>query len=552
MPPENLVPLPDSTRRTPPGTRAGAADPGERVLVSIVVRRHARPSAAEADLPAEPAARRAAHADAFGADQADLDAVTEFARHAGLTVESADSARRTVTVSGTTAQMSAAFGVTLSRFRHEGVTYRGREGALHVPAELADVVEAVLGLDNRPQARTRLHRGDPVAEDDLPEPGGTGTHRTLAAAAAKPAPLWTSQVARLYDFPTDVTGAGQTIAVIELGGGYRDSELAQYFTKAGITAPTVVAQLVDDGTNDPGTDPDSDGEVMLDIEVAGSVAPGATVVVYFADNTDRGFLDAVTTAVHDQVHNPTVITISWGGPEVSWTRQSLTAFDEAFADAARLGVTVLAAAGDHGSGDAVTTDALVHADFPASSPHVVACGGTVLVANGTGIASEKVWNDHAGWATGGGISDVFDVPDHQRHIGLPVSLNPGGRAGRGIPDVAANADNASGYLVLVDGQWVPVGGTSAVAPLYAGLVALLNDALGQPVGELGPQLYAAPDAAFNDIAPPGDNSTPKTADTGPARHGYAVADGWDACCGLGSVRGAELLEHLRGGGSSGD
>jgi kumamolisin len=546
MPPENFVPLPDSVRRTPPGRRIGGADPDERVLVSIVVRRRPAP-AADVELPADPAARRAAHAEAFGADPADLDAVADFARAAGLTVESVDAARRTVTASGTAAQMSDAFDVTLSSFQHEGVTFRGREGALHVPVALTDVVEAVLGLDNRPQARTRLHRGDPIAEDELPGPAGTGEHPAFAAAAPVAKPLWTSQVARLYDFPTGVTGAGQTIAIIELGGGYRDRELAKYFKKAHIPVPTVVAELVDEGTNDPGTDPNSDGEVLLDIEVAGSVAPGATVVVYFADNTDRGFLDAITTAVHDQVHNPSVITISWGGPESAWTKQSLTAFDEAFADAARLGVTVLAAAGDHGSGDAVTTDRLVHADFPASDPHVVACGGTVLVASGDTIASEKVWNSGDGWATGGGISDVFDVPDHQQHVKLPVSLNTGGRAGRGVPDVAGNADNASGYIVLVDGQWVPIGGTSAVAPLYAGLVALLNEALGQPVGELAPKLYTAPDTVFGDITPPGDNSTPKTADTGPARKGYPVEAGWDACTGRGSLRGSALLDHLRNG-----
>src|SRR4051794_405008 len=243
MPPENFVPLPDSVRRTPPGRRLGGADPDERVLVSIVVRRRTTPPA-DVELPADPAARRAAHAEAFGADPADLDAVADFARAAGLTVESADAGRRTVTASGTAAQMSAAFDVTLSSFQHEGVTYRGREGALHVPAALTDVVEAVLGLDNRPQARTRLHRGRPVAEEDLPGPVAGGAHHALAAAAPAPAPLWTSQVAHLYDFPTDVTGAGQTIAVIELGSGYRDRELARYFAKARIAAPTVVAELV--------------------------------------------------------------------------------------------------------------------------------------------------------------------------------------------------------------------------------------------------------------------------------------------------------------------
>ncbi|HEY0813551.1 MAG TPA: S53 family peptidase [Pseudonocardia sp.] len=548
--PSELVPLPGSDRDAPPGTRVGDADPRERLLVSIVVRRVPAPPV-DADLPEEPAERRAAHVAAFGADPADLDAVAAFARDAGLTVESADAARRTVIVSGTAARMSAAFGVTLGTFRHDGATFRGREGVLHVPAALADVVEAVLGLDNRPQAHSRLRRGPTIPENELPaaDAEAGGGRRTLAAAAPVPTPLWATQVAQLYDFPTGVTGAGQTIALIELGGGYRDSELARYFAKAKTSAPTVLSEPVDQGANKPGADPGADGEVMLDIEVAGSAAPGATIVVYFADNSDRGFLDAVTTAVHDQVHHPSVISISWGGAESTWTRQSLTAFDGAFADAARLGITVLAAAGDHGAGDGVTSDALVHADFPASSPRVVACGGTVLVAGGGAIVSEKVWNSGDGWATGGGISDVFDVPDYQQTVKLPTSLNADKRVGRGLPDVAGNADNASGYLILVDGQWAPIGGTSAVAPLYAGLVALLNEGLGSPVGELNTALYAVPDTAqgtvFGDVTAPGDNSTPRTKDTGPSRKGYHAADGWDPCTGLGSVRGTALLEHLR-------
>jgi kumamolisin len=310
----------------------------------------------------------------------------------------------------------------------------------------------------------------------------------------------------------------------------------------------VTAVSVDGGSNDPGVDTDADSEVMLDVEVAGSVAPGAHIVVYFTDGTsDRGFLDAITTAVHDQTHTPSVISISWGAPESGWTAQNLTAFDQAFADAAQLGVTVLAAAGDHGAGDNTCDrqDREVHADFPASSPHVVGCGGTTLVGAAGTVVEETVWNDRNGWAGGGGVSDVFDVPAYQEKVGVPPSLNADQRVGRGVPDVAGKADITSGYMVLADGRWGPVGGTSAVAPLYAGLVALLGEALGHPVGELNPQLYpSAAGTVFRDITA-GNNTTPTTAEFGLGRTGYDSTTGWDACTGLGSLHGTELLGHLR-------
>jgi kumamolisin len=155
---------------------------------------------------------------------------------------------------------------------------------------------------------------------------------------------------------------------------------------------------VDGGHNHPGSD--ADGEVMLDIEVAGASAPKSKVVVYFAPNTDQGLLDAIIKAVHDKHHNPSVISISWGGPESAWTTQALQAFDQAFQDAAAIGVTVCCAAGDNGSADGVS-DGLQHVDFPASSPFALACGGTSLEASGKTISSEPVWDDAPDSATGG-------------------------------------------------------------------------------------------------------------------------------------------------------
>jgi kumamolisin len=321
--------------------------------------------------------------------------------------------------------------------------------------------------------------------------------------------------------------------LIELGGGYKQADLNTYFQGLKIAPPTVVAVGVDGGANTPAGDPNSaDGEVLLDIEVAGAIAPGAKIAVYFAPNTDQGFLDAITTAIHDTTNAPTIVSISWGGAESTWTQQSLTNYDTALADAATLGVTVMVAAGDNGSSDG-ETDGKAHVDFPASSPHVLACGGTSVQASGTTISAETVWNDGAsGGSTGGGVSDVFALPTWQTGAGVPPSANPGGRVGRGVPDVAGDADPQTGYAVVVDGQSLIFGGTSAVAPLWAGLVALLNQHRGTTLGFVNPALYTHP-SALRDI-------------TSGTNGAYSARTGWDACTGLGSPNGTALEAALTG------
>ena len=546
-----------SRRKPLPGAmRTADADPNEQVTVTMIVRRKPGATPTPPDTPQggsteARAELRRRYAEQAGADPQDLAAVARFATDAGLRVVEQDPGRRSVVVQGTVEQASRAFGVSLGRYEAEGVTYRGREGEVTVPAKLDGIVEAVLGLDDRPQAHTHFKWGGPIDEAAMPHPAQDplellpdlgDTHPAAGPARAKPkgkpVPLWATQVAQLYGFPTDVNGHGEAIAIVELGGGYTDADLKGYFAKAGINpAPTVTAVPVVNGSNSPGGA--ADGEVLLDIEVSGSVAPGAAIVVYFADNTDRGFLDAITTAVHDTQHAPSVISISWGGPEAAWTAQSMKAMDAALQDAQALGVTVLVAAGDHGAGDA-GTDGKVHADFPASSPNTVACGGTTLVGRNGAVVSEVAWNDQDGWATGGGISETFPVPPWQT-VAMPANLNGSG-PGRGLPDVAGNADITSGYMVLVSGKWGPIGGTSAVAPLYAGLVACLNQKLSRPVHPLPSSLYGLPAAAFRDVTS-GNNSVPKS-QFGPAAAGYSSGKGWDACTGLGSLHGGALAPLL--------
>jgi kumamolisin len=455
-----------------------------------------------------------------GADADSIARVESFAREYKLTVKEKSPARRTVVLSGTVAAMNEAFGVKLKEYEHPGGTYRGRTGTVHIPVELQDVIEGVFGLDNRPQAKPHFRR----------------RHGRAGARAADVSLSYTPiQVAALYNVPAG-NGSGECIGLIELGGGYTPADLSTYWTQLQLTqTPSVSAVSVGNGSNSPTGDPDGpDGEVMLDIEVAGSIAPAAKIVVYFAENTDAGFLNAITTAVHDSTNNPSIISISWGGPESSWTQQAMTSMDEACQAAAAMGVTICVAAGDGGSTDGVN-DGKNHVDFPSSSPNVLACGGTHLVATGSTITSETVWNELSNneGATGGGVSDVFPLPGWQSAAGVPPSANSNHNAGRGVPDVAGNADPTTGYVTLVDGQSGVIGGTSAVAPLWAGLIALINESLGKPVGFINPLLYQQARAAsdFHDIIS-GNNGA------------YSAGPGWDACTGLGSPIGTQVAVML--------
>lgn len=529
--PKKRIPLAGSERAPMEGAQViGPANPNEKVDVTIRLRSRAgkKPIVSDAELMKPIKDRkiltRAEFESQHGADPVSIARVEAFAREHKLTVKETTAARRTVILTGTVAALSAAFGVELKEYQHPGGKYRGRTGAIQLPEELQGVVEGVFGLDNRPQAKPHFRRRRARA----------GANADDGSASYTP-----PQAAALYDFPTGVNGSGECIGLIELGGGYTASDLANYWQQFNLsTTPTVSAVSVGDGSNSPTGDPDSaDGEVMLDIEVAGSIAPGAKIVAYFADNTDAGFLNAITTAVHDTTNNPSILSISWGGPESSWTQQAMTSMDEAFQSAAAMGVTVCVAAGDDGSTDGVS-DGLNHVDFPASSPNVLACGGTTLEASGNSISSETVWNELASneGATGGGISDVFPLPSWQNGVGVPPSANAGAHVGRGVPDVAGDADPTTGYNTLVDGQSGVIGGTSAVAPLWAALIALINQTNGKPAGLITPLLYpnAATAADFNDVTS-GNNGA------------YSAGPGWDACTGLGSPIGAKVSVALGAG-----
>ena len=522
-----LVQLPGSERAPLEGAAPmGQIDPSERAELTLVLRRRA---GLPADIVAGPTVLTGDElAGSYGAGPADVETVRQSLTSRGLRITAVHPATRRVKVAGTLGDLSDTFGVALQQVsvpdaaRGGTVTHRYREGPLSVPAELDGVVTAVLGLDTRPQARA---------------------HFRARQAAAQGTSYPPNQVADVYQFAAGTTGAGQTVAVIELGGGFSTGDLDTYFGQLGIAVPSVTAAGVDGGSNKPGSDPTgADVEVNLDIDVIGAAAPGAAQVVYFAPNTDQGFIDAISEAVQ-ATPAPIAISISWGQSEDSWTAQGRTSMDQAIADAAALGITVLVAAGDNGSSDGVN-DGKPHVDFPASSPHALACGGTKLIADpATGtITSETVWNELASseGAGGGGVSDQFPLPAWQATAGVPAragasTASPGGR---GVPDVAGNADPTTGYQVYAAGSSQVVGGTSAVAPLWAALVSRLAQATGKRFGLIQPALYAGvtPGASvpgFRDITS-GNNGA------------YPAGPGWDPCSGLGSPNGTALLIRLQG------
>ena len=540
----DLVPLPGSERSELAGAAAAPAplDDSQVITVTVLLRRRAEGPAELVEGPQTISTSELG--ERYGADPADAQLVSEVLGSYGLTVTETDLASRRMMVSGTIAAMQAAFGTTLTAVTSPhpdgsgDVQHRYRTGSLSVPAQLSGIITAVLGLDDRPQARPQFRRG-PSFGSRATQDQEDGQGAAPAAPAASGVPLTAPQVASFYQFPAGTDGTGQTVAIIELGGGYTASDLSTYFSGLGLPVPSVTAVGVEGGSNSPGQS--ADGEVELDIEVIGGVAPGAVQVVYFGNNTDQGFIDAISQAVH-ATPSPIAVSISWGQSEDQWSAQSRTAMDQAFADAAALGVTVTVASGDNGSSDDPSEQTQVHCDFPASSPNALACGGTKLVGNTSSfaISSEVVWNELASneGAGGGGVSDVFPLPSYQANAGVPTSAASGGGTGRGVPDVAGNADPVTGYLVVVDGQRETIGGTSAVAPLWAGLIARLAQATGKRFGLLQPMLYAgaAPGAAapgFNDVVQ-GNNGA------------YKAGPGWDACTGLGSPNGAALLDLLSG------
>jgi kumamolisin len=480
-----------------------SSDPNQSITVSVILNRPQElrlPSGAFQPMSNASMAK-------YSSTPGQVADLKKFAKDNGLSVASVDPKTRTIKLQGTAATLGKAFGVEMGEYKDaQGNQFRAYQGQIKLPATLGKNVAAVLGLENRPLAKPHFEK---AKANDM---GGGFTG---------------DQVAGLYDFPKGTDGKGQNVAIIELGGGYSDDDMKNYFQKLGIQTPAFKAVGVDGAKNVPGGDPQgADGEVELDCEVAGAAAPGAKYTVYFAPNTEQGFVDAINQAAKDG--NGTM-SISWGAPENQWTAQGMQAMNNAFKDAAAQGINIFAASGDNGSKDG-QNDGKNHADFPSSSPWTVGCGGTNLQASNGQISGESAWGDgDFGGAAGGGVSDVFGKPDYQKGVNVPAPTAKDG--GRGVPDVAGVAAPETGYDVLIDGSENTIGGTSAVAPLWAGLAARLAQGNGGKLPFLNPIMYQNPQA-FHDITD-GNNGA------------FKAGKGWDPVTGLGSPDGEKLLAALK-------
>jgi kumamolisin len=447
--------------------------------------------------------------------QSPIAKIRRYAKQCGIRIFDVDPTRRRVRLRATSTKSEKAFTTRLREIEHGGCHYRCPDRTPRVPRQIADVVQAVLGFDERP-CISRLRS---MAESQ----GGNG--------------LYPSDMARLYGIATAGRGAGQCIALIEPAGGYDPEDLKRACEAMKVPVPAVTDVSVGKGRNAFGADARADKEVSLDVQILAGVAPEARLAIYFTENNETGLADGVTEAIHDSTHRPSVIVITWGEPEISWSsaerRAARTALDAALTDAVRLGITVVAAAGDDLATDGIA-DNKAHVDYPASSPYVLGCGGTriTLDASGTAIFDEIVWNDGLR-GTGGGISDFFLVPEFQKSAQVPPSVNDG-RLGRGVPDVAAAASETNGYRIFLRGSDVTTGGTSAAAPLWAAFIALLNAMRGKSLGFINPTLYRDPDL-LRRIAS-GDNAI--------FGIGYKAGTGWSACTGLGTPKGAAMIVSL--------
>jgi len=574
-----MIAIPGSHRHAVPTAKlVGKSDTQQRIRVSIYARRNPN-SRGETQLAVEkmsgelPGKRRTLSKQefdaAYGADPKDLKKIADWAESNKLKALESSVPKRRVMVEGTIGDVENAFGVELNEYEHPTTgRFRGREGVVHIPADLDGVIEGVFGLDTRSVGRPRLRRADvaPVrwrsqSQDHTPAVKKRKARPAKASAISNPFPgsFFPPEVAQLYDYPATLDGTGQNVAIFAFNGGtdpdprggYKLSALKAYFEQVlGGVTPSITDVVVQGPGNDPGPDNkqsdrrgDSTGEVMLDMCVVGSVAPGAKIFMYFTEFTTQGWIDALSDAISGN-NGISVISISYGNPEDdpngAWTPMGVKQVSQSFAAAKAKQITICCASGDDGSSDE-DVGSRAHVDFPASSPNVLGVGGTELVASGGAnptIANETVWNEllHGEGAGGGGISSVFTKPPYQNGVSVPPSANPPHRIGRGVPDVAAVADPVTGVVVMhIDGEHLEaIGGTSAATPIWAALIARLNQGLNAPCGFLNTVLYTRfSSGVLRDITE-GNNGA------------YQAGPGWDACTGLGSPQGQRLLQALKG------
>jgi kumamolisin len=388
-----------------------------------------------------------------------------------------------------------------------------REDGLGPPGLVAKTVAAVIGL-----TRSTV-------------PARRQTMSVRQAAGNGPSPIAAPALAKHYSLPPGLDGSGQTIGIIAFGGTFDRADFEAGMHAAGVTPPQVTSEQIDA----PGADDFSD-ELAIDTQIAGAFAPGARLKLYFAENSKCGWLDALVTALADEAAAPSIVSMSYGQAERHFSTAEIACFEEVFIAAALVGMTVIVASGDSGAYDPAGRQ--LEVNYPASSRFVLACGGTELLDNDGRIASERVWNAAPKIATGGGFSTRSELPEWQRGP-LRAALERyrkeyAAGQGRGTPDLVAMA--SPGFTIVRGGAQTARGGTSAVAPFLAALVARINQRLeGAPAGFFTPLLYerGSEHRLFREI---------RQGDLPP----FHPNGGWDPSVGLGAPKGSELLQLLAG------
>ncbi|HEY2320683.1 MAG TPA: S53 family peptidase [Solirubrobacteraceae bacterium] len=521
--------------------RVGDVDPSAAVEVTVTLRGPELPQVSPGHSMSREELERA-----YASSTEDMDAVAAALQGYGLEELDRMPSARSMRVRGTAAQMDAAFRADLGVYRRaNGVEFRGREGELQIPGRLNGVVTGVFGLDQRRVARRAP--GIPPYE---------GTAAEVAQAALTP-----SDLEERYRFPAGAA-ARQTVAIAEFGGAYFPGDLAKFCREQGRPEPTVrqvglgVPVLTEEqvmalAPAEREQVMEAAGEVNMDVQIVAGLCPAAEIVVYFTQFDQKGWIDLLNEIIKGVPAAPVAVSVSWGLAEDSadFSAAARGAIDERLQAAALLGVTVCVSAGDDGSGDQMQ-DGQAHVNFPASSPHVLAVGGTMLDGD-----QEVTWwqppgdRAHRGGSTGGGVSRVFPRPPWQN---VDVTAPDGsGQAGRIIPDIAALAGPPF-YQLVLQGQPAPNGGTSASAPLWAALIARSAAELHPPRAPvfLAPLLYGAgPDghplgtSVCRDIIA-GDNTST------PPGWGFSAGRGYDAVSGWGVPDGPPLVGSERAPGAA--
>jgi len=461
--------------------------------------------------------------------------VADFFTGKGLQLCGTCATSHVISLTGSIEQIETALSIELWLYETNGHEYIATTVTPLLPAAIADLVAGIHGLNNRPFDCESEPQPPNLTSDVGVAPTPTVSAAPIAGAQERQKdpqpPFFPPEVASFYDFP-EHGGADQRVSVLEFGGGFDPNILKQYFRRVlGTDGPSFNTVSVLGAKNN--TTSGASVEVMLDLEILGSLIPEAEITVYFAPNNGSGWAEALRQAIF-ATRTPDVISVSWGAVEEFWSNTEIATIEKHLKAAVHLGITVCFSTGDKGVEPRGLSN-VQRVNYPASSSFALACGGTTLsVLNGQ-IASEVVWRGYA-QATGGGISTIFDNVPEWQIAAKPCRNLSTGKAGRGIPDVSGVASPQTGYNVLLnDGTWSSQGGTSAVAPLWAALVARMNGLLDCRLGFLNTRLYKLSEG-FRDIVS-GNNSMNSA-------RGYSAGPGWDACTGLGSPNGKALLKAI--------